>query len=183
MPPPTAYAAATSAYDAHKGITFEVGVGAGFNHITSGTTGMPLDTNAALAGANLGVGGWITPQIAVTGRIAVVNVNYMDLDAAKGRLVNAFFGPSLQFWATPNVWLGGGAGFATYRYVGGNCMANSTSDCSVNGVGLDLRAGYSIVLGQSTLNLSLEANPGFFNNPGATGTATGIGILIGYQYL
>jgi hypothetical protein len=168
----------------HRGVTFEANLGVGFVRLTDSGGGTPINTDGALAGADLGVGGWLSPQLALTVRIAGNQVKYMGVPGpGEGNLVNAFFGPSLQFWANPNVWLGGGVGFATFRDVGGSCSGNGSSQCGVNGWGLDLRAGYSFGDTANTFNVSVELNPSFYSNNGSSGTATGFALLAGYQYL
>jgi hypothetical protein len=64
--------------------------------------------------------------------------------------------------------------------------------CDVNGIAFDLRAGYSIGPTAHQLNFSLEALPGFYGTDpglaihggaGRSGSATSIGLMLGYQYL
>ena len=96
-----------------------------------------------------------------------------------------FIGPSLQYWLAPNFWIGGGIGVASFRSGSAFCAG----DCGSNGLGLDARVGYSIINGDGhgnhSLNVSLELNPGFYGQNGGNGNgaATGVGLLIGYQYL
>ena len=172
-------------FAAHQGLTLEVNVGIGFDHVTD-ASGLdnPIDSDAALAGANLGIGGWLTPRLALTFRVAGVDVSSMDVQfgTGHGTLEHAFFGPTLQYWLTSHLWIGGGIGFATYRYIHGGCNT-TVSSCSTNGFGGDLRAGFTFGSGPHTFNLSVEANPSYFSNTDGTGTATSLALLAGYQFL
>ena len=172
----------------HQGVTFEANLGLGFAHLTDDNSNMTLNTDGALAGVDLGVGGWLTRQLALTGRVAGVNIKYMGTENIEGNLVLAWIGPSLQYWPDPHFWVGGGVGFATYRLVGNSQCGTNGGDCGVNGFGFDLRAGYSFGDTQLTFNVSVELNPSHLsdNSTGGTtngGTGTAVAFLAGYQYL
>ena len=194
-PPPAPGYGAPNAADPwfyHQGLTFEANLGVGWVHEGASYMGQSasIDTDAALAGLDLGIGGWINPQLAVTVRVTGVNVKYTQNGQSypsDGNLVNAMIGPNAQYWVNPNVWIGGGAGLATYRLVGSN---NCTGDqCGTNGFGFNLRAGYSFGSGgPHAFNISVETNTGFYSQSDGMGsnidvTATGIAFLAGYQYL
>ncbi|MDB4959915.1 MAG: hypothetical protein JWO36_7484 [Myxococcales bacterium] len=190
-PPPSggpAYGGPTYAMPAdplafHQGMTFEANLGVGYARASA--NGMSDSSDAALAGADFGLGGWMSPNLAITARIAGVQVK-SGTGPQNGTLVNAFFGPSAQYWFDPHIWVGGGAGLSTYRQVGGNCT--SADNCGVNGFGLDFRAGYSMGDTQHVFNVSVEVNPGFYSIDTGAGTSVGISVtsialLAGYQYL
>ena len=150
---------------------------------------MSNDSDASLAGADIGVGGWLTPHLALTGRISGVDIKNGDANA-NGTVISAFVGPSLQYWIDPHFWVGGGAGLATVRSTASSCTGtNTSSDCGVNGFGLDFRAGYSFNSDSAhTFNVSVEVTPGFYSLDNGMGgndslSATGISFLAGYQYL
>jgi len=191
-PPQPAYQPAPQlspmgAYALHQGVTFEANLGIGFAHLTDSNSAMTINTDAALAGLDLGVGGWLNPQLALTGRIAGVGVKFQGTDQIMGNLVLAWIGPSLQYWPDPHFWMGGGVGFATYRLIGNDQCANGSSPdaCGINGFGFDMRAGYSFGDTQHSFNASLEINPSHFNdsNGNGGGWGTAIAFLVGYQYL
>lgn len=172
----------------HQGVTFEANLGIGYAHLTDQNSNMTLDTDADLAGLDIGVGGWITPQLALTGRIAGVNIKYQGTENLDGNIVLAWVGPSLQYWPDPHFWFGGGIGFATYRLIGNSqCNSNGQDNCGLNGYGADVRAGYSFGDTQHTFNVSVELNPTHINAPNGSssdgGTATSFALLFGYQYL
>jgi hypothetical protein len=184
MPMPVP-AAASGPWATHTGVVFEANLGIGFAHASS--DGGSADSDAALAGADLGIGGWLSPQLALTARIAGVDVKNGDVPS-NGTLVHAFFGPSVQYWINPQMWVGGGAGLSIYRLVGSDCASSGTGGgvdpCGISGFGLDLRAGYSFpTTTKNQFNVSFEANPGFYSENGASATITGLALLVGYQYL
>jgi len=168
-----------SAWDLHRGVTFEANLGVGFAHFTDDNGSFNTDT--ALAGANLGVGGWLSPHLAITGRIAGVNISKNNFNVVDGNLVAIFVGPSLQYWTDEHLWFGGGVGLASFRLVGGSSINNQ--DPGTDGFGFDLRAGYSFGTTKNTFNVSVELTPGFYSENGSSGTATGLALLAGYQYL
>jgi len=163
----------------HQGVTFEANLGFGLVHVTDSGSSVSLDTNMALAGVNLGIGGWISPRTALTFRVSDVDVRIDN--AQNGTVVAAFLGPSIQYWTDSNIWFGAGAGLATLV-----AITNCSGNCSNNGFGLDLRLGYTFPsTALSTFNVSLEMTPGFYGgaNGSSGGTATGVAILVGYQHL
>ncbi len=156
-----------------NGMTFEANLGAGWIHASGG--GLSDNSDAAIAGLSLGVGGWISPDVAITGRIAG-----LTLSQNGANLSHEFIGPSLQYWANDHVWFGGGIGLSLLALRGNN----SGGQDSRTAFGMDLRAGYNfIATGENTVNLSIEVNPGFYSDQGTTITYTGIGFLLGYQHL
>jgi opacity protein-like surface antigen len=169
-------------FEAHHGVTFEANLGVGFVHVSS--VGLSSDSEngrAAPAGLELAVGGWLTRRLALTFRISGVDVRADDL--ASGYLINGFYGPAVQYWFSPNVWVGGGVGFALWGTTGNDCETPSGS-CTVRGWGFDLRAGYTFMQShRQSLNVSAEITPEHYNADGGSWTATGFGVLFGYQYL
>ena len=166
---------------ARRGFTFEANVGVGYVHIN--TSSSTENTPAALAGLDLGAGSWLTPKLALTLRLTGVRATVAGDSVDYSNQI--FIGPTLQYWLASNFWIGGGVGFASFRNGSGFC----SGDCGSNGLGLDARVGYSVIGGDShgnhSLNVSLELNPGFYGQNGGngSGSATGVGLLIGYQYL
>lgn len=163
-----------------NGLTFEANIGFGLLHFASDNDS---DSEGALGGIALGVGGWINEKMALTARLAPVTY----FDSAEGvdfYLSAIFFGPSLQYWIDDHIWLGGGAGLAIARvaFSGGG----ETASDSRTGFGLDFRAGYTFSTGTtSTWNVSAEITPGFYsdNDEGSAGRFTGLALLFGYQHL
>jgi hypothetical protein len=178
----------------HQGITFEANVGVGFmwERVSFGDgTSATSDTFTSLGGVNLGVGGWVSPNLAITARAAGVTYSQSQDDGAGGTistsLTGAFLGPSVQYWLDPHLWIGGGAGLAI-AFVESSSDSSGVSVSSDNqtGFGLDLRAGYTFSSGftPNTWNLSVEFTPGFFGaDNNTTVQLNGFAILFGYQYL
>lgn len=159
----------------HDGVTFEANLGLGWARTS--VEGQGGDTSdLGVGGLSVGVGGWINPQIAVTGRIAGVTIP----GAGDARASAIFAGPAIQYWVDNRFWLGGGLGLGL---LAGQDQSGTQQD-SIAGFGLDLRVGYTFNEGsEHTINASLELNPGFFSENNSSATVTGIGILLGYQYL
>lgn len=154
-----------------NGMTGELNIGIGWIRVSDENDSDTSD--AGLAGLSLGLGGWLSPKLALTARIAGVTYSE-DGDS----LTDAFFGPSLQYWVDDHFWLGGGVGLGVIR------LDTSVGDDSVSGFSFDLRVGYTFNMGtENTFNASFELNPGFFSDNGADATFTGIGFLVGYQHL
>lgn len=174
----------------HNGLTFEgnLGLGGMWSRDTSGNTS---DTYASL-GADIGIGGFLTPQLALTLRMASVNYSVDVNDGNGGTITESaiFVGPSLQYWVNPQFWVGGGIGYAfdhlSYSDAFGN-SANSNNDPS--GVALDLRAGFEFWRSfRNSLNVSVEYTPGFYkqdlgNGASASAQLNGFQVAFGYQFL
>lgn len=153
-----------------RGITLEANLGVGWLRITS-DEGDSEDSDSGLGGLNVGIGGWVSPRAALSLRIA--GVTYSE---GGNSVTGGFVGGALQYWTTENFWLGGGVGvgFASLELEGEPAIDPET------GLGLDLRVGYTpLIGGQNSLNFSFEVNPSFLDG----GTLTGIALLVGYQYL
>ncbi|MBL0220626.1 MAG: outer membrane beta-barrel protein [Myxococcales bacterium] len=155
-----------------KGFTFEANLGLGWIHYSSDAGSDTSDIG--LAGADLGAGAFVSPRLAITGRIAGVSLTEKGVRLTSGVLVVA-----AQVWIDDHFWLGGGAGVGVLA-LSGDIPKND----SVTGLGLDFRAGYTFTTGnENTINLSLELTPTFLEDQGSKAKYTSIGILFGYQHL
>lgn len=172
----------------HNGLTFEgnIGLGGMWSRDTSGNTS---DTYASL-GLDGGIGGFLTPQVALTLRMATVNYSVDNYQGGSDTLSSIFLGPSVQYWATPQFWLGGGIGYAIAHvsstdYYG--TQYDSVDDPT--GVALDLRAGFEFWRSfRNSLNVSVEYTPGFYKTDLGNGQTlheqlNGFQISFGYQFL
>ena len=161
------------------GGTFEVGLGAGWR-LPDGRVGrdseiLGVRPGIDFAGPNLGVGGWVNPRLAITGRVAVVRWTDL-LDLGK---YNAVVVAAAQYWVSARVWFGAGIGLG----FGGDAL----------GPGADLRVGYTFARGATrTLNVSLEVTPTYLTYrrgpenpalPSDLGAVTGVVLVLGYQRL
>lgn len=152
-----------------SGLTFEANVGVG--SLVISPDGGPSRTESGIAGLNLGIGGWLTHNVALTLRVA--GLTYSE---DGGSLTGGFLGGALQIWPHDHIWLGLGVGmgFAALE------LENAPDPDPETGIGADFRLGFTpFVSGAHSLNFSVEVNPSFLDG----GTLTGIGLLIGYQYL
>jgi hypothetical protein len=177
QPVVVAQGTAEAPYALHRGMTFEGGLGVGFAHIDGAFDVIgTYDSDAAFA-FDFGAGTWLTPRLAVTGRIASVVV----ANGANDTYVHSFIGPNIEYWLDPQFRVGAGVGLASYRQVAGHsCMG----DCTLTGWGLDLRAGYVFTRSDHhSFDASLEVTPGFFTSESHNSNWTGIVLVLGYQYL
>ena len=160
----------------HESMTFEVNVGIGWMR-TSPENGDAFTSDLGVGGISLGIGGWVNPKLAITGRAAGVTIPG-EGDAQASAI---FLGPSVQYWVDNRFWFGGGAGLGV---ITGQDQNGNEQD-PVFGLAFDLRVGYTFNEGSAnTFNASLELNPGYFTDDfGSSATITGIGILLGYQHL
>jgi hypothetical protein len=162
-----------------QGLTFEANLGIGFMWVEA--DGEESDTEVALGGLNLGLGGWLNPKMALSLRIA--GTTYTDSEGPVDlRFTTGVVGPHLQYWIDDHIWLGGGAG------IGVAAVSISTPDGdeseSETGFGLDLRAGYTFSTGsENTWNISFELTPSFITIGEQDYTFYSSAILFGYQHL
>lgn len=165
--PVMAQPASTYDHEVKNGLTFELNLGIGSMIVSSDTDSK---SETSLAGLSLGIGGFVNKQLAVTARIA--GGTYTD-DA--GRLTQAFFGPAVQYWATPNVWLGGGIGLGVLAIDVNGAGSDSNTD-----LGFDVRAGYTFNPGtKHSFNISAE----FTRSQADNGAVSVVGVLAGWQIL
>ena len=169
----------------HQGVTVEADAGTGFMHSAADGFSDNGPLSVALAA---GVGDWLDPHVALTLRATLQPRPPVPLQP-DGILrsdnlgwVFMFVGPSLQVWIDDHVWLGGGLGLA---------LAHVQQGILERGWGLDLRAGYMFARQAATaFDISLEVTPAYYSiGGGITGlspmssTATGVTLLVGYQFL
>lgn len=155
-----------------NGLTFEANLGVGWIVAHDAEDDKTSDTG--FGGLCLGFGGWVSPQLAITGRLSGVTISEEG-----ARLSHIFVGPSLQYWVDDHIWLGGGVGFSILALDIDGVGSDSTT-----GFGIDLRAGYTFTTGnENTFNLSFELNPGRYTENNADATFTGVAFMVGYQHL
>ncbi len=158
-----------------NGMTLELNLG--FGMVWARSEGQDSETETALAGLNLGIGGWLNERMALTGRVSGTTFSPQD----GVRFTTGVIGPSLQYWTDDHIWVGGGVGlaFAAISVDGANEQPDPET-----GFGLDLRAGYTFSTGTvNTFNVSVEYNPGFFSFDGGSVQLNSFGLLFGYQHL
>jgi hypothetical protein len=148
----------------HTGMTFEANLGLGWIRVSE--NGQSDTSDLGVGGLNLGVGGWVSPKLAIT------------LSKNDVRLTQLFLGPSAQFWIDDHFWLGGGLG------LGAAVLSDSNNSDSITGIALDLRIGYSFVTSsENTFNASFELTPSHLSENDDSADFSGIAVMLGYQHL
>ena len=128
------------------------------------------ETGFGLAGLNLGVGGFVTGDLALLFRIAGTNVNYDLGEFGDYRQTSGFIGPSAQFWLSDRFNVEAGGGFGFWR---------GENDEDDTGLGLLLGAGVSIFnRGKHNLQVGTYYAPAFTD----PGTVHSFGFTFGYQF-
>lgn len=156
-----------------EGFTIELELGLGETYL-SGNDGS-RESHGSLGGLDLALGGFIDNETAVLIRASGTT---FVLDGGGGDQLdvsNFFFGPSVQYWAGRNAFIGGGLGAAVL-----SGQASNGSHDSLRGFGAEVRGGYAFSEDSANAwHLSGELNYGSFDG----GNATSIAILIGWQHL
>lgn len=126
------------------------------------------DSRNGLSGLNLGLGGWVSPQTAVT-----VRITGTSFEQNGTQLIAGMMGIVAQQMVTEAAWLGGGIGIGI--------LTDDREDTEAeSGLGLDFRAGYNFYQSRrNAFSASLEIQPGFFDG----GRVTGVGVQLGWQHL
>jgi hypothetical protein len=172
-------------YALHAGVTFEANLGITYAHIQTDPDTRDLDYGGSydsdkMPGYALGIGGWVTPRLAVTLRYEALMIQ------RDSEFFYAVLGPHAQYWLTPHLWVGGGVGLAMWFSGAGLIQfgpVECDGACDMTGPGLDLRGGYSFGSTRHRFNLSLEASPSWLSGGQANGTITGVALFAGYQRL
>jgi len=145
-----------------SGFSLLLTMGVGFQY-----TDLLEESAVGLGGLNLGIGGFLTDDVALFFRLSGTNVNQTDIDIAT---VSGVGGPSVQYWANDSFNLEGGLGYGFVDYEG----------LDDDGFGLILGVGYSFWhRGKSSLQFGLEYAPVFVDS----GNVHNIGVTFGWQLL
>jgi hypothetical protein len=123
------------------------------------------ETNTGLAGLNLGLGGYLSENLALLFRISGTNVDF-----GPARQVSGFVGPSMLYWTNDKVFLEGGAGIGFWNIEGAR----------ERGPGLLFAVGYSIFSSRRhSLHIGLEYAPAFTDPE----MVHNLGLVFGWQLL
>lgn len=129
-------------------------------------------------GLDLGIGGFVSPRVAIGARIAGGTIYADGVVAFVG-----VGGPHVQVWLDDHIWVGGGGGFGFVGAIGSRDTGPGIA--GVLGSGLDFRAGYSFGGHGNSANLSIEAcslSDGLsFAAPFSDNAVTVLSFMIGYQ--
>ncbi len=171
--PPASVAPTLASF--RTGTTFEAGIGIGWIHYSA--SGISNTSDVGVAGPNLGVGHWISPRLAITGRIAGVTRSDSGI-----RVTNAVVVGAAQYWADDHFWLAGGLGLGLLVLTGSSF--DSSQDNVTTGFGIDARVGYTFSqTHEHAFTVALELTPTLLSNRGESARYTGIGFTFGYQHL
>jgi hypothetical protein len=134
--------------------------------------GLSSEMFRGLSGLNLGLGGWVTPNTALTLRIAGTSF-YAQVVHTEVQFIAGMLGLSMQHMVTDELWIGVGAGI-------GVLTTDQDGSEPETGFSLDLRAGVNILQSRrNAIHLAVEVTPGFFDG----GQVTGIGLQLGWQIM
>ena len=175
---PAARAASNDASGVHReGFTIELGLGGALtvvdpNYVGSScppgasncASGSEAKTFGGLAPLSLGIGGFLSPTVALLFRLS--GTSYFR---SSSQIVNAVYGPAVQVWLTDRFMLGAGAGVGLH---GPNPLLNESSMSTQAGFAFSARAGYALYAGQNhSFRLAAEVVPGFYESATVIGTA------------
>ena len=128
------------------------------------------ETEVGLTGLNLGVGGFLTRDVALMFRLAGTNVQYDVGASGDYRQVSGVGASTLQYWVSDRFNIEAGAGLGFW----------STDDEVEAGLGLILGTGVTIFnRGKHNLQFGVQYAPAFTN----PGTIHNVGFTFGYQFL
>ena len=128
------------------------------------------ESAVGLAGLNLGVGGFLTEDLALLFRISGTNVSYDGGLFGDISQVSGVAGTTLQYWVSDrfNIEAGHGLGFW------------SIGDETERAFGFILGAGVTIFnRGNHNIQVGVEYAPAFTDS----GTVNNLGFTLGYQFL
>lgn len=130
------------------------------------------ETSTGVAGLNLGIGGFLTRDLALMGRFSGTTAVFDEFVGFFGEFtqVSGVMGATLQYWPSDRFYVEAGPGVGVWS-------AESSSD---QGFGLITGAGVTIFnRGKHNLQVGFEYAPAFTD----PGTVHNIGITFGYQFL
>ena len=163
-----------SEYQRH-GFTMELGLGMSRTGTRSEVDGR--DHSAfGLAPLSLGLGGFLTPHLALIGRAAGTSYFREDPRGTSYQTVSGFYGPTLQYWPTERLFVGGGVGLAV---LAADLYKDASKDVRFleTGFGLNARAGWAFLLPGThhAFTLSVDAFGSRFDKSNTLATAMNLG--------
>ncbi|WP_146646181.1 hypothetical protein [Labilithrix luteola] len=149
--PATRAAAPAAAYEAppsestapyvRHGFTMELGVGVSQTSLSS-DVGDREHSNIGLAPLSLSMGGFVSPKVALLGRMAGTSFFRDDDHKRSYQTVSGFYGAGLQYWPSDRFFVGGGVGAAV---LASDLYRQGSRDVRYTEVGFggNLRAGWA----------------------------------------
>lgn len=148
--------------DERSGFTLLVDLGVGIQN----DTGLE-ETAVGLGGINVGIGAFITPNLAIMGRFSGTYAE-QDFGFASVNQASGVLAPIVQYWVNDRFNLRAGAGFGVW----------SADDESDRGLGVIVGFGATVFQrGKHSLQVGVEYAPAFTD----PGTVHNFGFTFGYQ--
>jgi len=151
-----------------SGFTANLSIGLGITNVAPDEG--DSETKVGLAGLNVDLGAYITPQLAILFRITGTQFS-VDVGTDSEEFVNAFAGVAGQYWVNEQLAIEGGAGVAIF----GPNFASDLNIDSKSGFAINARGTYRFSGGWQG---SLELMPAFYNGF----TVMSSSLLVGYQW-
>lgn len=154
---------------------FTMALGLGLSHTAIGSDLASRErSDLGLAPLSLNLGGFLSPRVALMARMAGTSVFREDARNKAYQVVNGFYGPSVQYWATDSLFLGGGVGLAVLATNPLMSVSRENRFTEV-GVGANARLGWAFALpGKSAFSLVLDLYGSRFEQSGALASALNI---------
>jgi hypothetical protein len=175
--PPGEQPAATGAAEyVRHGFTMELGLGLSHTAVWSDVSARE-HSDLGLAPLSLGLGGFLSPRVALIGRASGTSTFRDDAQGKSYQTLNAFYGPTLQYWATDRLYVGGGVGLAVLAADPLKSGSNKDVQFIETGLGFTARLGWAFALpgDHNALTLGVEAFASRFADSTTMATATTLG--------
>jgi len=160
-----------------QGFTFELSLGAGLQALSFTDAEFEGDDRAALAGLNLGIGGFLRENVALLFRIIGTTAFY-ESGIFSVTQTAGVGGIAAQYWATDTIKLEGGIGFAILSIQADSDFVAVTGDDE----GFGFLASVAWAFWQNarhSLQIELSYAPGFFGDV----NVQNLGMAFGWQLL
>jgi hypothetical protein len=155
------------------GFTIEVGLGLGI------TSALPEEGDSeqkvGLSGANLGLGLFVNPQLALLARFSGT-LFFEDAGDESHTFQNSVAMAAAQYWMNDKLFVGGGIGLGIF----GPSLFDDLEVDDQTGLALAARAGYTFALSsQSSWRAGVEVMPCFYDGVNVVST----GLTVDWQWL
>ncbi len=161
-----------------EGLTLELGIGASVMALDNAPAEAARD-NVGLAPLSLGIGGFLSPDVALTFRMTGTS-SFRDRGAGLEQTVLGFYGPSLQYFVSDDLFVSGGVGLgllAHNPFLASESRVKVTPMESRVGFAGNARIGWNFLKTKGAgLVLYAEATPARLEDVTAFGMAVGLGF-------
>ncbi|MCA9559445.1 MAG: hypothetical protein KC583_12870 [Myxococcales bacterium] len=182
----TVVALATAAPVAHASAPrgaggFTIGLGLGLGVQTLSPDDGDSESEFGLAGLNLRIGGFLSPNLAILFKVTGTVVN-RDVTGGEATYTHAMGGPAVQYFFNDRLHLDLGAGVSALRAEAKVETPRGDFNISVDDNAFGVLGGLGYIVGQSgehALLLSLELGAGLHDD----GNAYSTGFVVNWQWL